>query len=1070
MSNIGFATLQVIPSLRGMESAMRSQLGGFGASAGQVSSRSFGDRFASGVRGLGSAVGGTIVSGVKTAGAVAGGLLATSLFTGFKRFSTIEDALSSMTTQLGDATQAGKLLDEILQVVRGTPFNFDQFAAAGQQLVGFGIRAEKIPGILTAVGEAAATQGSQAGQFADRLVTIFGQVAARGRVQLDDVWRISETGVNALAILANSFGVTTVEMQKLISKGAVPADKAIDALTKGIVQGSSGAAGATVAFGGTMAGLRKTLTGSFGGFKTAMARFGAAIVGPFGPALTRVFAALSDTFDLLASRASGFLKRFVASPGFDRFVALLVSLPDKIGPLVDRIGTLGPLVAGLGGSFGIMGAKSLPVIGNLLSGVNPLLAGFAALVAASPELRGAFSDIFAALGPLISQLVSGLQPVIASLVPIVEKVGAALGPVLAAVLSALLPVLPPLAAVFAEIASSLADVLVAVVPILPPLARFAALLIDTIGVPVLQAVAKAVGLIADAFVALPGPVQAVAGGLALGIGPIRKFDRALTDVFGPIRSLSDVRAAASLGIEKIGGSFTKVVGVVSKVGPLLGKVGGAFKAFGSLLLANPIFLIAGAVIALGFVIFKFRKQIGAALSVIGRTFAAVGKAIGRFFVDLPHRILPFAKRFFPLIIGVLFPPLLIPALLVKFWGPISRFFAALPGRVVGFAKRFLPIVLGVLFPPGLIVLALVKFWQPISSFFSSLPGRIIGFAKRFLPAILAVLFPPGLVVATLVKFWGPISSFFSGLPGRIVRVIGRFGSLLFNAGKALLTGLWNGAKTVAGRFIAFWAAFPSRISRALGNVTSWLGGTFKAAFDLILRVAGNMVATLISGFRFIASVWLTVVGSIIHGAATAFGWVPGIGKKLKSADRGFQDFKTSFLRVLDETADRARGWGTRTGTNYAAGLRGSITTVSQAATLVARQVGTRLEISSPAELGPLSLGGGPEGWGLRFGESYAKGLTRSAPLVAISARKLAAAAKLAATAQFGRIAGPDLAVPLSVANAPRLAPQRLDRSDRRGRGFGDTIIEQLQVNYPTPEPLSETLPKIKRRLALHLSR
>ncbi len=57
---------------------------------------------------------------------------------------------------------------------------------------------------------------------------------------MEDINRIADTGVNALAILANAFDVTTEEMRDMISEGAVPAAEAIDILTTGIVEGSEG--------------------------------------------------------------------------------------------------------------------------------------------------------------------------------------------------------------------------------------------------------------------------------------------------------------------------------------------------------------------------------------------------------------------------------------------------------------------------------------------------------------------------------------------------------------------------------------------------------------------------------------------------------------------------------------------------------------------------------------------------------------------------------------------------------------------------------------------------------------
>lgn len=52
-------------------------------------------------------------------------------------------------------------------------------------------------------------------------------------------------------------------------------------------------------------------------------------------------------------------------------------------------------------------------------------------------------------------------------------------------------------------------------------------------------------------------------------------------------------------------------------------------------------------------------------------------------------------------------------------------------------------------------------------------------------------------------------------------------------------------------------------------------------------------------FKLIANIWLTVVGVLVNGAAKAFGWVPGIGGKLKKAAAKFNEFKTTVNRALD---------------------------------------------------------------------------------------------------------------------------------------------------------------------------
>ncbi|WP_032376012.1 tape measure protein [Rhodococcoides fascians] len=291
MTTIGTAVLEVIPSARGFTNKLDSEIaGGIGAS---------GDK-------AGRSMGAGLLGGIGKVAAVAGGI-GTVLFGGsvlqggLERLTTIQDATASLTTIMGDAGKAGELLGEIKKTVQGTPFNLDQFATAGKNLVAMGIGAEKVPGYLTAIGEAAAASGKGA-EGVGSITDAFGKMAATGKVSLDQVNTIAYAGVPALQILANGFGVTTAEMSKMISKGAVPAAEAMDILSTGIMEGSDGVAGATASYAGTMAGLRETLSGAGGGLKSAGDRLGAAILAPFLPMATTGLNKLTTWTDTLTAK------------------------------------------------------------------------------------------------------------------------------------------------------------------------------------------------------------------------------------------------------------------------------------------------------------------------------------------------------------------------------------------------------------------------------------------------------------------------------------------------------------------------------------------------------------------------------------------------------------------------------------------------------------------------------------------------------------------------------------------------------------------------------------------------
>lgn len=75
-------------------------------------------------------------------------------------------------------------------------------------------------------------------------------------------------------------------------------------------------------------------------------------------------------------------------------------------------------------------------------------------------------------------------------------------------------------------------------------------------------------------------------------------------------------------------------------------------------------------------------------------------------------------------------------------------------------------------------------------------------------------------------------------------------------------------------------------------VQLWADGTL-TIFSLILKGLAALVATVLNGF-----------GSIVDGAATAFGWMPGIGDKVKAAQKAFHGFTDNVVGDILGVSDK----------------------------------------------------------------------------------------------------------------------------------------------------------------------
>lgn len=405
--------------------------------------RSFASNASSAIGSIGSSLGGGGL-GRLALGAAGGVFLGDALRRGFNRLATIEEARRGLTILLKDAEAAENTLDNVLNVVRGTPFSLDLFADAAAQLAAFGVEAERIPLQLQAIADASALKGGRADEFVGRLVNIFGQVNTQGKITGETLARLGEAGVDALAILANSYGKTTEETRKMISKGLIPATEGIDLLTKGLLEGTDGAAGATVAFAGLAKGLGDTLRGSIANFGAARARLGAAIIKPFSDGIIALFKFLTAAVDQITRGFAAVADNIAGSRVYKAIIEGLKFITENAKGAVDALEplwiVLGGALKGLAAAFLVLQspkiARAIPgllsvagfAIRRFLTPVNLLVAAIAGIsglvqlmVSRNVTLGESFSRLGRAVVDAVKPLVELAQLGLAALATVIER-------------------------------------------------------------------------------------------------------------------------------------------------------------------------------------------------------------------------------------------------------------------------------------------------------------------------------------------------------------------------------------------------------------------------------------------------------------------------------------------------------------------------------------------------------------------------------------------------------------------------------------------------------------------------
>lgn len=180
-----------------------------------------------------------------------------------------------------------------------------------------------------------------------------------------------------------------------------------------------------------------------------------------------------------------------------------------------------------------------------------------------------------------------------------------------------------------------------------------------------------------------------------------------------------------------------------------------------------------------------------------------------------------------------------------------------------------------------------NFTKPVGNFFKAIPGLF----NQLDPMIrhIGVVFGP--VTDTLQK--GLIGFLQNAMPG-ILRATEKAAPLFNTLGEKLpMLG------DAVGKFF-------DDIGNGGPDAAAFFGDLL-VALGLIIRALGRIIEGLTQLYGKIRTVAVGAVnefGAILHAAASAFGWIPGLGPKLVAADKKFAAFRDKVNHSLDGIRDK----------------------------------------------------------------------------------------------------------------------------------------------------------------------
>lgn len=181
--------------------------------------------------------------------------------------SELETQARSLQVLTGSLGNAQKIIEELQEFGRVTPFTSSELIETAKRLKAFGFETEKLVDVTKRLGDIAGATGADLGGIA----TAFGQIQAKGRLQGEELLQLQERGVDLQGTLRKEYGLTADEFQKALSKGQIGADAVNFALVKLTEQGGKYADGA-IAQSDTLAGKFSTLEDGLGRLATTIGK------------------------------------------------------------------------------------------------------------------------------------------------------------------------------------------------------------------------------------------------------------------------------------------------------------------------------------------------------------------------------------------------------------------------------------------------------------------------------------------------------------------------------------------------------------------------------------------------------------------------------------------------------------------------------------------------------------------------------------------------------------------------------------------------------------------------------
>lgn len=483
-----------------------------------------------------------------------------SVSSAFSRIDTMNQFNRTVTAITGSAESAGVALGQLKDITKGTAYGLDVAAKATQNFVTRGLDISQATDQVRIWGDAVSFYGKGTNEQFENVTDALAKMRTKGKVEMDQLDRLFEAGIDAVGMYAQATGRSSAEVQDDLSYGRISAEEFINTVSTAMQEGTNGVlsvAGAAKEAGASWAG-------TFDNAKAACARGMQAIIDSIEealaanglPTMKESVANLGKAFEEMAGKVAGVMPQVI----------------EKLTWFIDHGDAVVGVITAIASAF--VALKAAAIIGSVVGGVKGIAKEF---VNARKEL-GVFSSIFKAIGlgpiPIIIAAVAALVGALVVAYNTSETFRNAVNNLFSKIAESVGPIIEQAISAFSGLGTVISDVLgfafVNIVPVLARFLEFIGQMVVGIAPLIAQLVGSLAPVIATIVTVLMNVIQAIMPALGAALNVIMSVLEAVGPVVMNILSIvvsvvSSIIQTLSPILSVIGLIVTTIIASVSPI-------------------------------------------------------------------------------------------------------------------------------------------------------------------------------------------------------------------------------------------------------------------------------------------------------------------------------------------------------------------------------------------------------------------------------------------------------------------------------------------------------------------------